>query len=245
MHLPVSSNIYVLFCLLISRSYAKPIQNDAATSLQKADLNTTATTATATPPTTAATSTSVISSDPSSTFIATSSSPLPPGSVHPSSSFHHNLTGPHFSYPHNTMTYPPWATAPSRQPAPTPFSSQFHQRPHTSRATIVLEVIGVLCGLALTFAFMRCLFIYRRTPHHDRIAAVVARHRLEREMEELRAHDNEGLVRQNSLLQPPPPPYVPRPPSYVGVATCSRAPSPSPSPPPSQPEPEGTREVEP
>jgi hypothetical protein len=52
---------------------------------------------------------------------------------------------------------------------------------------------------------------YWRTPHHDRRVAQLDRERIEREM----MHAEHDLAFGGEALMIPPPPYFPRPPSYV------------------------------
>jgi len=89
--------------------------------------------------------------------------------------------------------------------------SAFHPHPrhNESTAAIVFEVLGALAGLLLFLGLLRCLYSYNRTPHRDRIAAVLHRHQLQREMEELERNPPEP----RRSLEPPPPPYL-APPVY-------------------------------
>ncbi|KAF7332152.1 hypothetical protein MKEN_00096200 [Mycena kentingensis (nom. inval.)] len=80
-----------------------------------------------------------------------------------------------------------------------------------STAIVVFEILGVLAAVLVLLGIARCLFIYRRTPGHDRIAAIVDRHRLHRELQQLER--NPTMFRRTSVSEPPPPPYL-RPPDY-------------------------------
>ncbi|KAJ7490286.1 hypothetical protein B0H11DRAFT_1018728 [Mycena galericulata] len=102
------------------------------------------------------------------------------------------------------------AAAPSHfhpHPPPSSLPQQRQQHPQ-SVVAIVFEVLGALAGFLLLLSLLRCLYSYKRTPRRDRIAAVLHRHQLQREMEEL---ERNPPVRRHSI--PPPPPYL-APPVY-------------------------------
>lgn len=86
--------------------------------------------------------------------------------------------------------------------------SQSGQKP----ISIVFEVLGGLFASALILGFIRCYHNYRKTPGRDRIADILQRHHLQRELEELER--NPVLLRRHQSLREPAPPYFPRPPSY-------------------------------
>jgi hypothetical protein len=89
----------------------------------------------------------------------------------------------------------------------------------------VLGVLAAILGLILLFNLLRCLNSYFRTPGYDRVAAILQRHGLHREMREQQHTWNPlGRRRQsnNTDFVPPPPPYIP-PPSYVSGPRSSRA----------------------
>ncbi|KAJ7044628.1 hypothetical protein C8F04DRAFT_1174418 [Mycena alexandri] len=101
--------------------------------------------------------------------------------------------------------------SPTRLPGPTASHAHPFLRPHAqSTSVLVFEIIGALAGVAFVLTVVRCIWSYRRTPAADRIAAILHRHQLQREMEELERNPPE---RHQSLREPPPPPYL-RPPSY-------------------------------
>jgi hypothetical protein len=75
----------------------------------------------------------------------------------------------------------------------------------------VFEVLGGVVAGLLLLSFLRCCNNYRKTPRRDRIADIVHRHNLQRELEELER--NPRTLRRPSLPEPAPP-YFPRPPSY-------------------------------
>ncbi|KAJ7284519.1 hypothetical protein C8J57DRAFT_1288723 [Mycena rebaudengoi] len=91
-------------------------------------------------------------------------------------------------------------------------------------AAIVLEVVAAILGLILLLSFLRCLNSYFRTPGYDRVAAILQRHGLHREMREQQHTWNPlGRRRQsNNTDFVPPPPYL-SPPSYVSGPRSSTA----------------------
>jgi hypothetical protein len=180
--------------------------------------------------------TSSTSSAPSSTLdLSASSAPLSNSATvsrRPSTLpevSHHRLTdiGPHPAKttrhvtPTNTSPDPPplfsGHTPPfSGHPHPPPNKSSPAVSRHISPVAVVFAVLGGLLGLLVLFGIMRCLISYGRTPDHDRVAAFINRHRIQREMEELEEQQYHSFIRRSSLNGPPPPPYLPRPPSYHG-----------------------------
>ncbi|KAJ6539643.1 hypothetical protein B0H19DRAFT_1269938 [Mycena capillaripes] len=97
--------------------------------------------------------------------------------------------------------------------APGPVPSHLHPPPprhHQSMASLVFEILGALAGVIFFLSVLRCIYSYNRTPSHDRITAILHRHQLHREMEELERNPPD---RRRSLVEPPPP-YVAPPPSY-------------------------------
>ncbi|KAJ7753973.1 hypothetical protein DFH07DRAFT_941200 [Mycena maculata] len=94
------------------------------------------------------------------------------------------------------------------QSNPIPSASGAHASHSASVIIILLEALGVLTGVLILLALLRCFYSYRRTPNRDRILALLHRHQLQREMEELERNPPES---RRSLVAPPP--YV-RPPSY-------------------------------
>ncbi|KAJ7068570.1 hypothetical protein C8F01DRAFT_1118585 [Mycena amicta] len=117
---------------------------------------------------------------------------------------------------------------PTRTGAPTPSFTHFHPHPagqhHQSIAVLIFEIVGVLAGVLVMLGIIRCLFIYHRTPQHDRVTAILHRHQLQREMEELER--NPPQRDRNSVLEPPPPPYL-RPPDYEDESTPLSRPRPN------------------
>lgn len=95
-------------------------------------------------------------------------------------------------------------------PSPSAVQSQSTQRHGPSAVAIVFGVVGGLFALAVVASIVRCVYKYKRTPGRDRIAALLDRHRLERELAEM---EEAPPARRRSLLGPPPPPYQ-RPPDY-------------------------------
>ncbi|KAL0949274.1 hypothetical protein HGRIS_009351 [Hohenbuehelia grisea] len=120
----------------------------------------------------------------------------------------------HITFPQDTLP----TQRPSRPDRPPPENRE-RRHPQQNPVAIVFEVIGALAGVALVLSIIRCIYSYRRTPNRDRIAALVERHRLQREMEELER--NPRILRPPSFVEPPPP-YLPRPPSYISSDHSSR-----------------------
>jgi hypothetical protein len=115
----------------------------------------------------------------------------------------------------NTQIPPSTETQfPHEHPRPTVSSSSFSR--HPPAVAVAFEVIGGLLGLLVLFGVIRCLVSYGRTPDHDRVAAFIDRHRIQREMEELEGQQYQSFMRRSSMNGPAPPPYLPRPPSYHG-----------------------------
>ncbi|KAJ7864897.1 hypothetical protein B0H13DRAFT_2068642 [Mycena leptocephala] len=101
--------------------------------------------------------------------------------------------------------------SPTRSPGPAP--SHFHPHPpphHQSTSSLVFEILGAIAGILFFLSVLRCIYSYNRTPSHDRITAILHRHQLQREMEEL---ERNPPLRRASLVEPPPP-YIAPPPSY-------------------------------
>lgn len=96
----------------------------------------------------------------------------------------------------------------TRPPGPRPTGRfQTNQRP----LNIAFEVLGGILAAGMLLGFLRCCYNYRKTPRRDRIADILHRHHLQRELEELER--NPAALRRPSLREPAPP-YFPRPPSY-------------------------------
>ncbi|KAJ7498639.1 hypothetical protein FB451DRAFT_1384439 [Mycena latifolia] len=105
-------------------------------------------------------------------------------------------------------------------PASPPSRSHTHPPNHSHSqpvAALVLEILGALAGCIFLLSLMRCIYSYNRTPARDRITAILHRHQLQREMEELERHPPNHRA---SLVEPPPP-YVAPPPSYPAVEETS------------------------
>ncbi|KAI0772114.1 hypothetical protein BD413DRAFT_475205, partial [Trametes elegans] len=82
-----------------------------------------------------------------------------------------------------------------------------------SPVALAFEILGGVVGLFILLGLARCYFVWRRTPAPDRVAGLISRHQLEREMGEM---EQERIERLNQALaarrwQPPPPPYQPAP----------------------------------
>ena len=127
----------------------------------------------------------------------------------------HQITNiPHPTSPIFTFTPGPVHThTPVPNPTRAPIKSsaapsQSGQKP----ISIVFEVLGGLFASAFILGFIRCYHNYRKTPGRDRIADILQRHQLQRELEELER--NPVLLPRHQSLREPAPPYFPRPPSY-------------------------------
>ena len=139
---------------------------------------------------------------------------------------------PSVPHPHTTGSHP----HPISPSTPMPTRSSAHGQPVVA---IVFEVLAGAAGLFIVLALARCLYSYKRTPARDRIGALLNRHRLEREMEEL---ERDRMARISRALEPyrwrPPPPPYQHAPAYDSVADSSidwgrpTQPVPSHSPPP-------------
>lgn len=117
------------------------------------------------------------------------------------------------SFPHDR---PPPAT--TRPPSPPPAAQQnsTNQPSRQPVVAIVFEVIAGVAGIFILISISRCIYSWKRTPSRDRIAGLLSRHQLDREMAELEREQMERRRRQwrrNSVQGPPPPPYQ-RAPSY-------------------------------
>jgi len=97
---------------------------------------------------------------------------------------------------------------------------------HQSPVAIFFEVAGSIVGLAVLLMLGRCVYRYRRTPGRDRIAGILDRHRLERELAEI---EEAAPGRRTSVVRNPPPPYQ-RAPEYMDVIEMTPSPTVSPAP---------------
>lgn len=170
----------------------------------------------------------------------------------------HSLVIPHTRtpyptwHPHTTGSHPhPFSPG---TPIPSSTRSSAHGQPVVA---IVFEVLAGAAGLFIVLALARCLYSYKRTPSRDRIGALLNRHRLEREMEDLEQRDR--MARISRALEPyrwrPPPPPYQHAPAYDSVVNADssidwgrptqpvpshsplRQPPPPPPPPPPTPPP--------
>ncbi|KAJ7639113.1 hypothetical protein FB45DRAFT_1023855 [Roridomyces roridus] len=116
--------------------------------------------------------------------------------------------------PISSTPRPHWVPPPQPPASATPFVGRHAQGPNESAAAIVFEVLGALAGILLFLGLMRCVYNYHRTPHRDRIAVIMHRHQLQREMDELARNPPE---RRRASMEPPPPAYI-APPVYLDVA---------------------------
>jgi len=149
----------------------------------------------------------------------------------PSIISHHFSVGtrPHIpstnTFSHVTIHRPPATTFTGTAPPmpPPTHTGPPHRSSRPMIVVIVFATLGGVAGLAVIFSVLRCLRSYGQTPRRDRIASILHRHQIQREMEEL----ERNVVRRPSIRQPPPPPYVPRPPSYTERRTSTSPPPPT------------------
>lgn len=136
----------------------------------------------------------------------------------------HNSTKHHTSTIHVPNIHP----VPTSQFFPRPTRTNdpvvpFHSPPSRSRHSgqepivVVFEVLGGVLALGFLLCLGRCCYQYRKAPKRDRIAEVLHRHHLQRELEELERNP-QILRRPNSLCEPAPP-YCPDPPSYEDTSS--------------------------
>ncbi|KAI0660802.1 hypothetical protein C8Q70DRAFT_745675 [Cubamyces menziesii] len=133
------------------------------------------------------------------------------------------LPTPH-SHSHPTWSYTPGHPLPIThhwQPNPPPSAIPHHNSSSDKSqppVAIAFEVLGGIVALLVVLGFARCYISYLRAPRRDRIASVVDRHQLEREMAERQQEELEGLRRvlEARRWHPPPPPYQ-RAPDYEEV----------------------------
>lgn len=116
------------------------------------------------------------------------------------------ITHPTYTFPAGTIIPAPLHTRPPHSSAhPSPQPQQSGQKP----IFVVFEVLGGLVASGLLLGLLRCCYRYKKPPPRDRIAEVVDRHILERELVERERNE-------------PAPPYVPAclsPPPYSSLTT--------------------------
>ncbi|KAI0082350.1 hypothetical protein K474DRAFT_500607 [Panus rudis PR-1116 ss-1] len=143
--------------------------------------------------------------------------------VSPSASTPHSITilrPPTRTHTHATSFHPVHNRTLSfplthHRPAPTfrptadpPANTDSQPRSHRqSTVAIVFETFAGIIGLIFFILFMRCIYRWKTAPPRDRIAALLSRHQLEREMEELEREQIARRARRGSIIRPPPPPY--------------------------------------
>lgn len=133
-------------------------------------------------------------------------------------------TPPHITHSSNLLPPPHRTTHPWIPPHPSSTSSSLgHPYPASTSIkpiAIVGIVFGVLVSVTFMFGFARCWWNWRRTPSQDRIATLLHRYHLQREMEEAAVEPIRARVER-----PPPPPYRPPPPGYENVLPSSPPPA--------------------
>ncbi|KLO15671.1 hypothetical protein SCHPADRAFT_995672 [Schizopora paradoxa] len=140
------------------------------------------------------------------------------------------------SHSHTTHSFPSQSTHFSFHPHPIPTSSVDSGTPFSTSpelqtsshhgqppAAIAFEVIGGLALLALILCCARCAYKYRRVPARDRVALILDRHRLERELEEM--EEAQPYRRRTSLTRPPPPAYQNAPAYDEAISDSGQTPS--------------------
>lgn len=152
----------------------------------------------------------------------------------------------HHPLPHSTWTQSHTRSIPHHPRPTTPLAAPQSSSPPSrgqSGVAIAFEVLGGALALILLITLGRCYYSYRKTPPRDRIGALLSRHQLEREIEEM---ERDRVERVRAALEayrwrPPPPPYQPAP-AYETVMTSDggsvdwgRPSFPAPSHPPSRP----------
>jgi len=118
------------------------------------------------------------------------------------------ITTPTF-LPRPSRTNQPFVPFHAGDPPPSQHSGQ-------KPILVVFEVLGGLLALGFLLCLGRCCYQYKKAPKRDRIAEVLHRHHLQRELEELER--NPGILRRGSLRDPAPP-YCPDPPSYEDTSS--------------------------
>jgi hypothetical protein len=110
-----------------------------------------------------------------------------------------------------TIVHPTYApNPPPQQQSPPDPPNPHHQ--HQTAIAITFGVLGCLAMAIFAFGLFRCCYSYKKTPQPDRIAALLNRHHLQTEMDEIARRAGRKPSRG-----PPPPPYVPKPPEYESV----------------------------
>ena len=149
-----------------------------------------------------------------SSNISTSTHSHHESDIHPSTKYHTSTIHVPNIHP-IPITTPAFRPGPSRTNHPfVPFhTGDASQSQHSGQKPIlvVFEVLGGLLALGFLLCLGRCCYQYKKAPKRDRIAEVLHRHHLQREMEELER--NPQILRRPSLGEPAPP-YFPKPPSY-------------------------------
>lgn len=127
---------------------------------------------------------------------------------------HHPLPHP---LPHPTSD--PWT--PSSPPSTTSAPKHLPLTRHHKPIVIVFIVLGGLILLGILSSIARCGWSWYKTPSRDRIAGLLNRYHLEREMEEAAVVEP---LRARAMV-PPPPPYFPPPPEYGSMMPSSPPPA--------------------
>ncbi|PSR93768.1 hypothetical protein PHLCEN_2v4663 [Hermanssonia centrifuga] len=157
------------------------------------------------------------------TIIAPTRRPLSQTHTHSSNDSRpsHSLTvhpGAPFTHP---IPHPPSPTSPDHPP-------DNENPPQTHRSgqpivAIVFEALAGVVGLFILYGLSRCLWSWKHTPERDRVASLLSRHYLEREMEEREREQMEQRMLRAvpRPLPPPPPPYQHAPSYEAAVEECA------------------------
>jgi hypothetical protein len=161
---------------------------------------------------TAALSVSITSSSAAVLVVSVTSQGLTASASHtkPKTTSHSVATHrPHVSTPLLHHPRPPFNPSPASTPSPSPIHHYPLTHHHKTIVIIALALAGLIV-LGVLMCIARCMWSWHKTPRRDRIAGLMNRYNLEREMEEAAVEPRRARVRK-----PPPPPYFPPPPEYA------------------------------
>jgi hypothetical protein len=122
-----------------------------------------------------------------------------------------------YHQPLPASSFAPQSTNPPLASSKSGFGGLNHRHHDHARFMIFFEVLAGAITLFFLLGLVRCLYSYKKTPARDRIAALLNRHSVHTEMEEL----GQRARGRDSFQRPPPPPYVPPPPTYDITMGCS------------------------
>ncbi|OBZ76050.1 hypothetical protein A0H81_03886 [Grifola frondosa] len=128
--------------------------------------------------------------------------PITPQHISFSSTRSDTFTQPFIT--HHSIPPPPSSTPGFATPQSRPSGTRHRQ----STIAIVFEVLAGVAGIGIILGLLRCGYSWNRTPSRDRIASLLSRHQLEREMEEI---ERQQIEQRRPRTRAPPPPYQPAP----------------------------------